>query len=177
MSKYRVGILIAKDFRSAEPTNCDSDVGGWRLEKYGGTGFRSATPQAMSSTAASKGGRSKPKASKSVARSSKVALQFPVDKTAHSLEANKYSEHVGATPVYLSAILEYFAIEVTLDIKALERHKGQQEELDSSETYTVGSEKDENLSKLLGTVTIANGGNFAKHSSEPVAEEGLEREG
>ncbi|KAG5516654.1 hypothetical protein RHGRI_037403 [Rhododendron griersonianum] len=70
----------------------------------------------MSSTAASKGGRSKPKASKSVARSSKAALQFPVDKSAHSLKANKYTEHVGTTPVYLSAILEYLAIEVTLDI-------------------------------------------------------------
>lgn len=141
-------------------------------------GFRSDKPQAMSSTAASKWGRSKPKASKSVTRSPKATLQFPVDRTVHSLKADKYSERVGTTPIYLSIILEYFAAEVTLNIKALycgkirtylvfdffftffgldlnvvliwrltdawtsrERYEGQQEELDSSETYRVGGEK------------------------------------
>ncbi|KAF7121050.1 hypothetical protein RHSIM_Rhsim13G0018900 [Rhododendron simsii] len=80
----------------------------------------------MSSTAASKGGRGKPKASKSVSRSSKAGLQFPVGRIARFLKAGKYAERVGAgAPVYLSAVLEYLAAE---------------------------------LSKLLGTVTIANGG-------------------
>ncbi|MED6159595.1 Histone H2A [Stylosanthes scabra] len=68
----------------------------------------------MSSTAAStKGGRGKPKASKSVSRSQKAGLQFPVGRIARFLKAGKYAERVGAgAPVYLSAVLEYLAAEV-----------------------------------------------------------------
>lgn len=68
----------------------------------------------MSSTGAStKGGRGKPKASKSVSRSQKAGLQFPVGRIARFLKAGKYAERVGAgAPVYLSAVLEYLAAEV-----------------------------------------------------------------
>ena len=61
-----------------------------------------------------KGGRGKPKASKSVSRSQKAGLQFPVGRIARFLKAGKYAERVGAgAPVYLSAVLEYLAAEVT----------------------------------------------------------------
>lgn len=61
-----------------------------------------------------KGGRGKPKATKSVSRSSKAGLQFPVGRIARFLKAGKYAERVGAgAPVYLSAVLEYLAAEVT----------------------------------------------------------------
>lgn len=69
----------------------------------------------MSSTAAAstKGGRGKPKASKSVSRSHKAGLQFPVGRIARFLKSGKYAERVGAgAPVYLSAVLEYLAAEV-----------------------------------------------------------------
>jgi len=70
----------------------------------------------MSSGAGSgttKGGRGKPKATKSVSRSSKAGLQFPVGRIARFLKAGKYAERVGAgAPVYLSAVLEYLAAEV-----------------------------------------------------------------
>ena len=69
----------------------------------------------MSSTAAgsTKGGRGKPKSSKSVSRSQKAGLQFPVGRIARFLKAGKYAERVGAgAPVYLSAVLEYLAAEV-----------------------------------------------------------------
>lgn len=60
-----------------------------------------------------KGGRGKPKSSKSVSRSSKAGLQFPVGRIARFLKAGKYAERVGAgAPVYLSAVLEYLAAEV-----------------------------------------------------------------
>ena len=63
--------------------------------------------------APTKGGRGKPKASKSVSRSQKAALQFPVGKIARFLKAGKYAERVGAgAPVHLSAVLEYLAAEV-----------------------------------------------------------------
>lgn len=72
----------------------------------------------MSSGAGSgttKGGRGKPKASKSVSRSSKAGLQFPVGRIARFLKAGKYAERVGAgAPVYLSAVLEYLAAEVRI---------------------------------------------------------------
>ena len=70
----------------------------------------------MSSTGGStKGGRGKPKSSKSVSRSQKAGLQFPVGRIARFLKAGKYAERVGAgAPVYLSALLEYLAAEVSL---------------------------------------------------------------
>lgn len=65
-----------------------------------------------------KGGRGKPKSSKSVSRSSKAGLQFPVGRIARFLKNGKYAQRVGAgAPVYLSAVLEYLAAEVlTFDI-------------------------------------------------------------
>jgi hypothetical protein len=78
-------------------------------------GFRSFEGESttMSSTGGS-GGRGKAKAAKSVSRSSKAGLQFPVGRIARYLKAGKYAERVGAgAPVYLSAVLEYLAAEVT----------------------------------------------------------------
>ena len=62
------------------------------------------------------GGRGKSKGSaKSVSRSSKAGLQFPVGRIARFLKAGKYAERVGAgAPVYLAAVLEYLAAEVLL---------------------------------------------------------------
>lgn len=60
------------------------------------------------------GGRGKPKGTKAVSRSSKAGLQFPVGRIARYLKTGKYAERVGGgAPVYLSAVLEYLAAEVT----------------------------------------------------------------
>ena len=49
-----------------------------------------------------KGGRGKPKSTKSVSRSSKAGLKFPVGRIARFLKAGKYADRVGAgAPVYL----------------------------------------------------------------------------
>ena len=68
----------------------------------------------MSSTGCStKGGRGKPKASKSVSRSQRAGLQFPVGRVARFLKAGKYAKYVGAgAQVHLSAVLEYLEAEV-----------------------------------------------------------------
>lgn len=59
-----------------------------------------------------KGGRGKSK-TKSVSRSSKAGLQFPVGRIARFLKAGRYAQRVGSgSPVYLSAVLEYLAAEV-----------------------------------------------------------------
>ena len=66
----------------------------------------------MSSAATTKGGRGKPKA-KSISRSSKAGLQFPVGRVARFLKKGRYAERVGSgSPVYFSAVLEYLAAEV-----------------------------------------------------------------
>ena len=63
----------------------------------------------MSSTGKGKGGRGK-HATKTVSRSAKAGLQFPVGRIARFLKKGKYAERVGAgAPVYLAAVLEYLA--------------------------------------------------------------------
>ncbi|KAL6324332.1 hypothetical protein AAG906_012578 [Vitis piasezkii] len=110
----------------------------------------------MSSTGSTKGGRGKPKASKSVSRSQKAGLQFPVGRIARFLKAGKYAERVGAgAPVYLSAVLEYLAAEV---LSLLEMQRGTTKESHCTRHIQLAVRNDEELSKLLGSVTIANGG-------------------
>ncbi|KAL1811508.1 hypothetical protein ACET3Z_021573 [Daucus carota] len=94
---------------------------------------------------------------KSTSRSSKAGLQFPVGRIARFLKAGKYAERVGAgAPVYLAAVLEYLAAEV-LELAGNAAR-------DNKKTRVVprhiqlAVRNDEELSKLLGTVTIANGG-------------------
>ncbi|PHT96603.1 Histone H2AX [Capsicum chinense] len=60
-------------------------------------------------------GSGKQKASKSVSRSAKAGLQFPVGRVARWLNNGKYAERVGAgAPVYLSAVLEYLSAEFAM---------------------------------------------------------------
>ncbi|KAK4482233.1 hypothetical protein RD792_009380 [Penstemon davidsonii] len=114
----------------------------------------------MSSNAAAattKGGRGKPKASKSVSRSSKAGLQFPVGRIARFLKAGKYAERVGAgAPVYLSAVLEYLAAEV-LELAGNAARDNKKNRI-VPRHIQLAVRNDEELSKLLGSVTIANGG-------------------
>ncbi|CAD5182974.1 unnamed protein product [Musa acuminata subsp. malaccensis] len=110
-------------------------------------------------------------AKKSMSRSSKAGLQFPVGRIARFLKAGKYAERVGAgAPVYLAAVLEYLAAEVrfcplsallfTLMVLELAGNAAR----DNKKTRIVprhiqlAVRNDEELSKLLGEVTIASGG-------------------
>ncbi|XP_058727777.1 uncharacterized protein LOC131599450 [Vicia villosa] len=59
-----------------------------------------------------KDGRGKPK-TKSISRSTKAGLQFPVGRFARFLKAGRYTQHVSSgSPVYLSAILEHLCAEI-----------------------------------------------------------------
>ncbi|XP_038980567.1 probable histone H2A.2 isoform X1 [Phoenix dactylifera] len=109
---------------------------------------------------------------KAMSRSSKAGLQFPVGRIARFLKAGKYAERVGAgAPVYLAAVLEYLAAEVRIPLFwflpsiwfwVLELAGNAAR--DNKKTRIVprhiqlAVRNDEELSKLLGTVTIANGG-------------------
>ena len=60
-----------------------------------------------------KGGRGKASGSKSVSRSSKAGLQFPVGRIGRYLKTGKFATRVGAgAPVYLAAVLEYLCAEI-----------------------------------------------------------------
>ncbi|MFS7998968.1 putative transcription factor Hap3/NF-YB family [Helianthus anomalus] len=110
-----------------------------------------------SDTEAKKGGRGKPKASKSVSRSSKVGLQFPVDRIARFLKAGRYAQRVGAgAPVYLSSVLEYLAAEV-LELAGNATRDNKKSRV-VPRHIQLAVRNDEESSKLLGSVTIANDG-------------------
>ncbi|CAI0435167.1 unnamed protein product [Linum tenue] len=88
---------------------------------------------------------------KSTTRSTKAGLQFPVSRFARFWKTGKYAERVGAeAPVYLAAVLEYLAAENVardnMKTRVVPRH------------VQLAVRNDEELSKLLGSVTIANGG-------------------
>ena len=104
-------------------------------------------------------GRGKGKAAgkKSVSRSAKAGLQFPVGRIARYLKKGRYAQRMGAgAPVYLAAVLEYLTAEV-LELAGNAAR-------DNKKTRVVprhiqlAIRNDEELSKLLGGVTIAAGG-------------------
>nr|XP_043605958.1 histone H2AX [Erigeron canadensis] len=106
---------------------------------------------------AKKGGRGKAKNTKSVSRSSKAGLQFPVGRIARFLKAGKYAQRVGGgAPVYLAAVLEYLAAEV-LELAGNAARDNKKTRI-VPRHIQLAVRNDEELSKLLGSVTIANGG-------------------
>ena len=103
-------------------------------------------------------GRGKGKsAKKAVSKSAKAGLQFPVGRVARFLKKGKYAERVGAgAPVYLAAVLEYLAAEV-LELAGNAARDNKKTRI-VPRHIQLAVRNDEELSKLLGTVTIAAGG-------------------
>ena len=103
------------------------------------------------------GGRGKVSGKKNVSRSSKAGLQFPVGRVARFLKQGKYATRVGAgAPVYLAAVLEYLAAEV-LELAGNAARDNKKSRI-IPRHIQLAIRNDEELSKLLGTVTIAAGG-------------------
>ncbi|XP_067881573.1 histone H2A-like [Heterodontus francisci] len=94
---------------------------------------------------------------KAKSRSSQAGLQFPVGRVHRLLRKGNYAERVGAgAPVYLAAVLEY----LTAEIGELAGNAAR----DNKKTRIIprhlqlAVRNDEELNKLLGGVTIAQGG-------------------
>ncbi|XP_028762278.1 histone H2AX [Neltuma alba] len=105
---------------------------------------------------ATRGGRGKPKA-KSVSKSQKAGLQFPVGRIARYLKVGRYARRVGSgSPVYLSAVLEYLAAEV-LELAGNAARDNKKTRI-IPRHIQLAVRNDEELSKLLGAVTIVSGG-------------------
>ena len=102
-------------------------------------------------------GRGKTAGKKSVSRSAKAGLQFPVGRVARYLKAGKYATRVGAgAPVYLAAVMEYLCAEV-LELAGNASRDNKKKRI-IPRHIQLAIRNDEELSKYLGNVTIASGG-------------------
>ncbi|KAL4424501.1 hypothetical protein ABPG77_006810 [Micractinium sp. CCAP 211/92] len=94
-------------------------------------------------------GKGKTAGKKAVSKSSKAGLQFPVGRIARYLKKGRYAERIGAGAPYLAAEVLELAGNAARDNKKtriIPRH------------IQLAVRNDEELSKLLAGVTIAEGG-------------------
>ncbi|KAJ1557358.1 histone H2A, partial [Nowakowskiella sp. JEL0078] len=122
----------------------------------------------MSGKGAGKGGKAAAsndkKASKT--RSSRAGLQFPVGRLHRLLRKGNYAQRVGAgiskfmeipgAPVYLAAVLEYLGAEI-LELAGNAARDNKKTRI-IPRHLQLAIRNDEELNKLLGNVTIAQGG-------------------
>ncbi|XP_016071784.1 PREDICTED: histone H2A type 1-H-like [Miniopterus natalensis] len=100
------------------------------------------------------GGKSRAKA---IARSFRAQLQFPVGRVHRLLHNGNYAERVGAgAPVYLAAVLEYLTAEI-LELAGNAARDNKKTRI-IPRHLQLAIRNDEELSRLLGKVTIAQGG-------------------
>ncbi|KAI9100418.1 histone-fold-containing protein [Phlyctochytrium arcticum] len=109
------------------------------------------------------GGKGKSGAEKATAakgtksRSSRAGLQFPVGRIHRLLRKGNYAQRVGAgAPVYLAAVLEYLAAEI-LELAGNAARDNKKTRI-IPRHLQLAIRNDEELNKLLGNVTIAQGG-------------------
>jgi len=103
-----------------------------------------------------KGGRGKASA-KATSKSAKAGLQFPVARVGRFLKKGKYATRVGAgAPVYLAAVLEYLCAEI-LELAGNAARDNKKSRI-IPRHIQLAVRNDEELNKLLGSVTIASGG-------------------
>ena len=103
-----------------------------------------------------KGGRGK-KSGKSTSKSSRAGLQFPVGRVGRYLRKGGYARRVGAgAPVYLAAVMEYLAAEI-LELAGNAARDNKRARI-VPRHIQLAVRNDEELNKLLGSVTIASGG-------------------
>lgn len=100
------------------------------------------------------GGKARAKAK---SRSSRAGLQFPVGRVHRLLRKGNYAERVGAgAPVYLAAVLEYLTAEI-LELAGNAARDNKKTRI-IPRHLQLAIRNDEELNKLLGRVTIAQGG-------------------
>eukprot|EP00172_Hildenbrandia_rubra_P003892 Plantae.Rhodophyta-Hildenbrandia_rubra.ctg6860.p1 GENE.Plantae.Rhodophyta-Hildenbrandia_rubra.ctg6860~~Plantae.Rhodophyta-Hildenbrandia_rubra.ctg6860.p1 ORF type:complete len:124 (+),score=28.56 Plantae.Rhodophyta-Hildenbrandia_rubra.ctg6860:275-646(+) len=94
---------------------------------------------------------------KPTSRSSKAGLQFPVGRLHRHLKEGGYADRIGAgAPVYLGAVLEYLTAEI-LELAGNAARDNKKSRI-IPRHIQLAVRNDEELNKLLGSVTIASGG-------------------
>jgi len=90
-------------------------------------------------------------------RSSKAGLQFPVGRMHRHLRDGNYAQRIAAgAPVYMAAVLEYLAAEI-LELAGNAARDNKKSRI-IPRHLQLAIRNDEELNKLLGNVTIAQGG-------------------
>ena len=103
--------------------------------------------------AGGRGGKGK----KSVSKSTKAGLTFPVARIGKNLRNMRLAKRYGAGgPVYLTAVIEYMAAEV-LELAGNACRDNKKKRI-TPRHLVLAIRNDEELNKFLGGVTIASGG-------------------
>ncbi|GAB4835807.1 hypothetical protein Ancab_000723 [Ancistrocladus abbreviatus] len=103
------------------------------------------------------GGRRGGDRKKSVSKSVKAGLQFPVGRIARYLKKGRYAQRTGTgAPIYLAAVLEYLAAEV-LELAGNAARDNKKNRIIPRHVL-LAIRNDDELGKLLAGVTIAHGG-------------------
>lgn len=106
-----------------------------------------------------KAGRGKGKAGggKSQTRSSRAGLQFPVGRVGRFLKKGQYARRIGGgAPVYTAAVMEYLTAEI-LELAGNAARDNKRTRI-TPRHLQLAIRNDEELNKLLGSVTISQGG-------------------
>nr|AAB48831.1 cleavage stage histone H2A [Psammechinus miliaris] len=104
-----------------------------------------------------RGKGAKAKSGKSVTRSSRAGLQFPVGRIHRFLRKGQYASRIGGgAAVYLAAILEYLSAEI-LELAGNAARDNKKSRI-IPRHLQLAVRNDEELNKLLNNVTIASGG-------------------
>ncbi|MED6198669.1 hypothetical protein PIB30_068679 [Stylosanthes scabra] len=94
---------------------------------------------------------------KSISKSAKAGLQFPVGRIARYMKNGRYSKRLGTgAPIYLAAVLEYLAAEV-LELAGNAARDNKKNRINPRHVL-LAVRNDDELAKLLQGVTIASGG-------------------
>jgi histone H2A len=98
-----------------------------------------------------------PAATKKTSSSTKAGLQFPVGRIGRFLKKGRYAQRVGAgAPVYLASVLEYLTAEI-LELAGNAATENKKSRI-VPRHIQLAVRNDEELNKLLGGVTISQGG-------------------
>lgn len=104
-----------------------------------------------------KGGRKGGKRSMSVSKSVKAGLQFPVGRVTRFMKHGRYSKRLASgAPVYLTAVLEYLAVEV-LELAGDVAVNNKKQRINPRHLL-LAVRNDDELRRLLQGITISNGG-------------------
>ncbi|XP_033108115.1 late histone H2A.2.2-like [Anneissia japonica] len=107
----------------------------------------------MSGRGKGKGGKRK----SSRSRSGRAGLQFPVGRVHRFLRKGSYAKRIGAgAPVYLAAVLEYLTAEI-LELAGNAARDNKKARI-IPRHLQLAIRNDDELNRLLGGVTIAQGG-------------------
>ncbi|AOW05994.1 histone H2A [Yarrowia lipolytica] len=103
------------------------------------------------------GGKAASSSKTSKSRSAKADLTFPVGRVHRLLRKGNYAQRIGAgAPIYLAAVLEYLAVEI-LELSGNAARDNKKSRI-VPRHLQLAIRNDEELNKLLGHVTIAQGG-------------------